>query len=77
MMSRESARALLKKMKGDQDFASKLLNSKSDEERMNVVRSSGFNFNSEEMRQVQEELSDEELDQLFGGNAIAGCFIIK
>jgi len=35
MMSRESARALLKKMKGDQDFASKLLNSKSDEERMN------------------------------------------
>lgn len=66
-MSKEAARAFLEKLKTDQDFAAKIEECQDSEERMELAKSGGFTFTPEEIKQVQEELSDEELAQLAGG----------
>lgn len=78
-MSKEAARAFLEKLKTDQDFAAKIEECQDSKERMDLAKSSGFTFTPEEMKQVQEELSDEELAQLAGGRLASreSCFCRK
>lgn len=68
-MSIESAKAFIEKVKDDEDFRKKLVEFKDGEERMEYVKSVGFDFTTEEVAQVKEEqgLTDDELDAVAGG----------
>lgn len=72
-MSKEAAKAFLERLKTDQDYAAKIEECQDNEERMELAKLSGFTFTPEELKQVQEELSDEELEQLAGSARVASC----
>ena len=66
-MSIESAKAFIEKMKTDEDFNQKVKGCKDAEERMAFVKEAGFDFTSEELKEVSENLSDDDLDGVAGG----------
>ncbi|AET69248.1 bacteriocin propeptide, TIGR03798 family [Desulfosporosinus orientis DSM 765] len=67
-MSIESAKAYVAKLKTDEGFANKVKAFPNAEERLAFVKESGFDFTPEEIKQVDEELSDSELDMVAGGD---------
>ncbi len=66
-MSIESAKAFLEKIQSDEDFKNKIGAMESKEERIEFIKSEGFDFTEEEFNQVRKELSPEALDQAAGG----------
>ncbi len=64
----ESAKAFIERMKTDEEFARKVSNQKDNEERMKFVTAEGFNFTGEEIKMATEDLTDEDLAQVTGGN---------
>jgi len=71
-MSVESAKQFIEKMKTDEAFAQKVKECKDSEARMTFVKESGFDFTTEEVKGLQGELSDDELDAVAGG----GCLLM-
>ncbi|EHQ88915.1 Nif11-like leader peptide family natural product precursor [Desulfosporosinus youngiae] len=67
-MSIESAKAFVAKLKTDEGFANQVKAFPNAEERLAFVKESGFDFTPEEIKQVDEELSDNELDAVAGGD---------
>ncbi len=66
-MSIESARAFLERIRKDENFRSRVGEKETAEQRMEFVRSEGFDFAKEELDEVQSELGDSELDAVAGG----------
>ncbi|WP_028307983.1 Nif11-like leader peptide family natural product precursor [Desulfitibacter alkalitolerans] len=66
-MSVESAKKFLEKMKTDEDFNQKVKGCVDAEERMAFVKEAGFDFTMEEIKEVSENLSDDDLDAVAGG----------
>ncbi len=73
-MSIESAKAYFERVKNDEDFRKELEGQASVEERMKFAKAQGFDFTKEEIREVREGLSEEELDGAAGGiGHVEGC----
>ena len=66
-MSVESAKAYIERIKTDEEFAKKVIECKDSDARMAVVKGAGFEFTVEDVKHVQEELSDDQLDKVAGG----------
>ncbi len=67
-MSIESAKAFLERVKSDEEFADRIREASSREERREIAKSEGFDFMPEELKKATDELSDEELDAVAGGH---------
>ncbi len=67
-MSIESAKAFLERVENDEDFRKELEGQASVEERMKFAKAQGFDFTEDEIREVRESLSDDELDTVAGGS---------
>ena len=72
-MSVDSAKSFLERLKSDEAFRKSINDAKSFDDRVALVKGSGYNFTKEEMEQAHPagggELSDEELESVSGGNA--------
>ncbi len=72
-MSVKSAKALMEKIKSDPKFGKKIEDAKDNKARMAIIRSAGFDFTQEEMKQAvkpaEGELSDEDLEAVAGGSS--------
>lgn len=68
-MSIQSAKTFIEKVRNDEDFKNELGKLKDGNERMVFVKAKGFDFTTEELAKVKEELglTDEELDNVAGG----------
>jgi predicted ribosomally synthesized peptide with nif11-like leader len=66
-MSLEAAKALIEKMKTDEAFAKKVMSVEDVTERVALINAEGFDCTAEEIKAVQSELSDDELDDIAGG----------
>ncbi len=66
-MSIESAKAFLERVKNDEDFAEECVRLASPEERMKFAKAQGFDFTGDEMYEVNDSLTEEELDEVAGG----------
>ena len=71
-MSLDQARAFIEKMKSDEAFRERIMAMEDVTERFNLIKSEGFDCNEEEVKEVAEELSDEDLDAATGGGAWGG-----
>ena len=67
-MSIENAKAFLERMKNDEEFRNSVGEIATAEERMEYVKGAGFDFTKEEIKSVQDELSDDELENISGGS---------
>lgn len=67
-MSIESAKDYVAKLKTDREFAGKVKSFADAGKRMAFVKEVGFDFTAEEIKKVDEELSDSDLDAAAGGN---------
>ncbi len=72
-MSLESAREFMEKFRKDASLSTKLTKAKSQAEKMAIAKTAGFDFSFEELSRVNEELSEDELDQVVGGEWNPGC----
>ena len=72
-MSLESAREFMEKYQKDQELTAKLAGAKSPDEKMVLAKAAGFDFSFEELAKVNEELSEDELDAVVGGEWNPGC----
>lgn len=75
-MGIESAKAFLERMKNDEDFRKAVVECKDADSRKRLAQENGFEFALEEINEVKDELSDDELD--FAGGSFWGeidCFI--
>ena len=66
-MSIESAKAFLERLENDEDFRKNVGQIATAEERIEYVKTAGFDFTKEELDDVTEQLSDNELDKIAGG----------
>ena len=67
-MSIESAKAFIERMKTDRDFAGKVAACANVQTRMELVKAAGFEFTVEEVAGMKQDLSDDELGRVEGGN---------
>ncbi len=66
-MSIESAKAFLERVENDEDFRKELEGQASVEERIEFAKAHEFDFTKDEIREVHDSLTDEELDSVAGG----------
>ena len=69
-MSIESAKAFLERMKNDEDFRKSVGEIATSKERMEYVKGAGFDFTKDEIANLKDELSDDDLENVAGG----GCW---
>jgi len=72
-MSAESVKLFVEKIKTDEEFAKKLKGFEDASARKAFVKEAGFDFTDEEVKQIQGELSDEDLDAVAGGGCGIKC----
>jgi predicted ribosomally synthesized peptide with nif11-like leader len=81
IMSLESAKAFVERMKTDEDFRKKVTECKDNETRRECVKSQGFDFTADDIELVKGELSEEDITAIAGGEKICGVlppyFIIE
>ena len=70
-MSVENAKAFLERVINDDDFRKSVGEIATAEERMEFVKGAGFDFTKEEIKSVQDELSDDDLGKVAGGRCIS------
>ncbi len=68
-MSTESAKAFIERVKNDEDFRKELEERASAEERMKFAKARGFDFTKDEINELQDTLTDDELESVAGGCA--------
>jgi predicted ribosomally synthesized peptide with nif11-like leader len=67
IMSLESAKAFIERMKTDEDFRKKVTECKDGELRKALIKAEGFDFTKEDIELVKSELSEEALEGIVGG----------
>jgi predicted ribosomally synthesized peptide with nif11-like leader len=65
-MSIESAKAFLERVKNDEDFRKSVGEIATSEERMEYVKRAGFDFTKDEITNLKDELSDDDLENVAG-----------
>lgn len=73
-MSIQSAKTFVERIKTDEEFSKKIKECKNREERMAFVKAAGFDFSIEEIKKVEEEISDGELDMVAGSGDCENAF---
>ncbi len=73
-MSIESAKAFIERVINDEDFRKELEGRDSAEERMKFAKAQGLDFTEDEIASVRDDLTDEELEAVVGGDA-CWCFV--
>ncbi len=68
-MSLESAKSFMSRVKTDPTFKQRLADAPNNEARLKIVKDAGYDFTKEDVLQLPNELSDEELKEVSG----AGC----
>ncbi len=71
-MSLDSAKHFITKIKSDQSFADSLKKTKP-LDRKQFITNAGFDFTDAELKEVREEISDEELNAVAGGTWHPDC----
>ncbi len=66
-MSIESAKAYIERLKTDEEFRELMKDAADKEARIALVKAEGFDFSEEDIKAVESELSDDELDEVAGG----------
>ncbi len=66
-MSLDSAKAFIEKMMSDEVFRNRVMAIEDIDARLAVASSEGFEFTETEFKEVQSELSDEEMEAAVGG----------
>ena len=66
-MSLEQARAFIEKMKSDKAFSDFIIAIEDIDARLVAASDAGFEFTEAEFKEVNNELSDDQLDQAVGG----------
>jgi predicted ribosomally synthesized peptide with nif11-like leader len=66
-MSIESAKAFLERVKNDEDFRKESEGQASVEERIKFAKAQGFDFTKDEIQEMHDSLTEEELDAVAGG----------
>jgi len=69
-MSVDQARAFIEKMKSDEAFRDRIMAIEAVDARLAAASDAGFEFTEAEVKEVQSELSDDDLDQAPGGAAV-------
>ena len=69
-MSVDQARAFIEKMKSDEEFRGRIMAIEAVDARLAAASDAGFEFTESEVKEVQGELSDDDLDQAPGGAAV-------
>ena len=72
-MSIESARLFIDRMRHDKDFAGKVTACKDEEARMAFVKTEGFDFTSNELKEETIVLTDNDLEFISGGGSSKCC----
>ena len=67
-MSIESAKAFLERIKNDEDFRKSVGEIATSKERMEYVKGAGFDFTKDEIANLKDELSDDDLENVAGGS---------
>ncbi len=67
-MSVESAKSFVERIKTDSAFKQQLANAPDNEARRKIVSEAGYNFTKEDILQLPNELTDEELNRVSGGD---------
>ncbi|MCP4630874.1 MAG: Nif11-like leader peptide family natural product precursor [bacterium] len=67
-MSTKSAKAFIERVKIDEDFRKILEGMESAEERMKFAKAQGFDFTKDEINELRDTLTDQELDMVTGGS---------
>ena len=67
-MSVEDARALLERVKSDEEFRKELDAAPTPEERSRIVKDAGFDVSDDDVKRTRTELSDEDLEKVAGGD---------
>ncbi len=65
-MSIESANAFLERVENDEDFKKELEGKTSVEKRIKFAKAQEFDFTKDEIREIMDSLSDEQLDAVAG-----------
>lgn len=73
MMSIESAKAFIDRMKTDGDFRNRVTAAETVETRKAIVEAEGFTFSPEDINAEVDQLSPEEMEFVSGGAADCGC----
>ena len=66
-MSVDQARAFIEKMKSDEAFCDRIMAIEAVDARLAAARDAGFVFTEAEIKEVNSELNDDELDRVAGG----------
>jgi predicted ribosomally synthesized peptide with nif11-like leader len=72
-MSIQSARDFLAKVASDEEFRKGLSGCKNKAEQQQFAREAGFEFTSDEIGAVRDELQDADLDAISGGLGLGPC----
>ncbi len=76
-MSIESAKAFLERIKTDEDFRKSVEGIATSEERMEYVKGAGFDFTKDEIVNLKDELTEEDLDDVAGGLYNAALVVLS
>ncbi len=69
-MSIESAKAFIERVKNDEDFRKELEGPASAEERMKIAKARGFDFTKDEIGELTDNLTDDDLEKIAGGGFV-------
>ncbi len=72
-MSIESAKAFIERLKTDESFARKVGECKGEEARLAMAKADGYEFTVQEVKDLQSQLSEEDLEKISGGFRIPCC----
>ncbi|MCP4623013.1 MAG: Nif11-like leader peptide family natural product precursor [bacterium] len=71
-MSTESAKAFIERVKNDEDFRKELEERASAEERMKFAKARGFDFTTDQIEELKDTLTDDELESVAAGAGFDG-----
>ena len=63
----ESTKAYIERLKTDEEFRERMKDAADKEARIALVNAEGFDFSEEDIKAVESELSDDELEAVSGG----------
>ena len=72
-MPEEQLKAFLEKVKGDSSLQEKLKAAADSDAALAIAKEAGFMITAEDLKNVQSELSEEELEGMSGGSFISVC----